>query len=67
MKSKQPENDRDIKTGTIYEKETVCDRSVSNSVFEKSIVIKKTEDENILEFIVLNFLELEFPQTAVKK
>ena len=43
MESKHIKNDRDIKTGTIDEKETVCNRSASNSVFGKSIVVLKKE------------------------
>ena len=58
MESKHIKNDRDIKTGTIDEKETVCNRSASNSVFGKSIVvlkkegIQKMEDENIHAFVL---------------
>ena len=71
MESKHIKNDRDIKTGTIDEKETVCNRSASNSVFGKSIVvlkkerIQKMEDENIHAF-VLRFRSLTLPELCAK-
>ena len=58
MESEHIENDRDIQTGPIDEKETVCNWFASNSVFGESIVILKKEkimemgDGNIHAFVV---------------
>ena len=60
MESEHIENDRDIQTGPIDEKETVCNWFASNSVFGESIVILKKEkimemgDGNIHAFVVEN-------------
>lgn len=43
MESEHTENDRDTQTRTIDEKETVCNRFASNSVFGESIIILKKE------------------------